>query len=144
MSSKSAALRTGSPRISNPETLAAYPDLQPPVFDRDEMLKRLGDDLQTISDLIDSFLDESPNLMTDLRQALNSHDSKSVERLSHRLKTFARNFGLNRTVAEGLRLEVMGRQDELGEAEPVYVALQDALQQLRDQLLQWQSTEGVN
>jgi hypothetical protein len=46
-------------------------------------------------------------------------------------------------VAEGLRLEVMGRQGDLSEAEPVYVALQDALQQLRDQLLQWQSTEGV-
>jgi HPt (histidine-containing phosphotransfer) domain-containing protein len=131
------------PRNSNPETPAATADLQPPVFDRDEMLKRIGDDLQAISDQIDSFLDETPRLMTDLRQALNSRDSRSVERLSHRLKTLARNFGLNQTVAEGLRLEVMGRQGELSEAEPVYVALQDALQQLRDQLLQWQSTEGV-
>lgn len=131
------------PRNSNPETPAATADLQPPVFDRDEMLKRLGDDLQAISDQIDSFLDETPRLMTDLRQALNSRDSRSVERLSHRLKTLARNFGLNQTVAEGLRLEVMGRQGDLSEAEPVYVALQDALQQLRDQLLQWQSTEGV-
>jgi HPt (histidine-containing phosphotransfer) domain-containing protein len=108
------------------------------------MLKRLGDDLQTISDLIASFLDESTNWMTDLRQALNARDSKSVERLSHRLKTYARNFGLNRTVAEGLRLEVLGRQNQLGEAEPVYVALQDALQQLREQLLRWQSTEGAH
>jgi HPt (histidine-containing phosphotransfer) domain-containing protein len=131
------------PRNSNPETPAATADLQPPVFDRDEMLKRIGDDLQAISDQIDSFLDETPRLMTDLRQALNSRDSRSVERLSHRLKTLARNFGLNQTVAEGLRLEVMGRQGDLSEAEPVYVALQDALQQLRDQLLQWQSTEGV-
>ena len=107
------------------------------IFNHDEMLNRLGDDLDLVTELIELFLEESPKLLADVQSAVQRRDAKAIERTAHRLKGSAGNFGMNEAVATALRLELLGRKGELTDADATYQSLHDELQQLQTELAQW-------
>lgn len=111
------------------------------VFNHGEMVKRLGDDLELVTELIELFLEESPKLLTDVRIAVQRRDAKAIERAAHRLKGSAGNFGMNATVATALRLEVLGRTGELADADATCQSLCEELRQLQEELDQWSEAE---
>lgn len=107
------------------------------VFNHGEMLMRLGDDLELVTELIELFLEESPKLLVDVQLAVQRRDAKAIERTAHRLKGSAGNFGRNATVETALRLEVLGRTGNLSEIDALCQSLSDELQQLQEELDQW-------
>ncbi len=123
----------GTPATSGPR--------QPHVFNRSDIVNRLGDDLELVTELIELFLDESPKLLTDVQQAVELRDAKAIERTAHRLKGSVGNFGMNDTCAAALRLEVIGRKGDLTDAEAAYQSLHDELRQLQAELAKWNPAE---
>jgi CheY-like chemotaxis protein len=71
------------------------------------------------------------------REALQRGDAKAIERTAHRLKGSAGNFGMNATVKTAMRLEVLGRTDDLADVEAICQTLSDELRQLQEELDQW-------
>ena len=111
------------------------------VFNHGEMLNRLGDDLELVTELIELFLEESPKLLVDVQIAVQRRDAKAIERTAHRLKGSAGNFGMNATVKTAMRLEVLGRTGDLSDADATCQALCDELRQLQEELDQWSEAE---
>ena len=113
------------------------------AFNHNELLNRLGDDLDLVTEIIELFLEESPMLLADVQRALERRDAKAIERSAHRLKGSVGNFGMNGTCVAALRLEVLGRTGDLAEADAAFQTLSDQLRQLRAELTEWSQVEAA-
>ncbi len=92
------------PRGSAPEEAAAHPP-EEPLFDRGATLALVGDDPALAREIAALFLESSPALLEELRQAIEGGDAHTAERTAHALKGSASNFFAKRTVEAALALE---------------------------------------
>jgi HPt (histidine-containing phosphotransfer) domain-containing protein len=91
-----------------------------PIIDRaafDELKEMVGDDF--ISELIDSYFEDCPKLMTELRHALESGDAVAFRRAAHALHSTSASMGAIQFAALAHRLEALGKDDRLGQAPPL-------------------------
>jgi len=65
----------------------------------DKLLDLIGGDRGSLAELIESFLDESPMLVDQMRRAAASGDRSALGRAAHTLKSSARDFGANQLSA---------------------------------------------
>jgi PAS domain S-box-containing protein len=82
-------------------------------------LERLKETLggeAALSELIDTFLDEAPNLLSRLRTAVEQRDTDNVRRAAHTLKSNAATFGAHTLVEECRSLEDMAEAGTLAGA----------------------------
>ena len=66
-----------------------------------------------ISELIDAFLDDAPNMLQNMQNALNAKDAESFRRNAHSLKSNANTFGAVELGALAKELEMMGKENNL-------------------------------
>jgi HPt (histidine-containing phosphotransfer) domain-containing protein len=75
-----------------------------------ERLKSIGgDDTSFLSELIDTFLEESPRLMTQLREAAAGGDLEGLRRSAHTLKSNSAEFGASALSGLCRELEEMAK-----------------------------------
>ena len=60
-----------------------------------KLFEVIGESSESLAELIESFLEESPVLLDQLRQAADKGDRISLGRAAHTLKSSARDFGAN-------------------------------------------------
>ncbi|MER9259445.1 Hpt domain-containing protein [Mesorhizobium sp. M0619] len=65
----------------------------------DKLLDLIGGDQDSLAELIESFLEESPLLVEQMRRAAESGDRSGLGRAAHTLKSSARDFGANQLAA---------------------------------------------
>jgi two-component system sensor histidine kinase/response regulator len=99
------------------------------VFDAALALELMGQDVGLMIELANLFCDEYPLLLANLKQAIALGESKAVEQIAHDVKGTTSNFGAGATAAVAKRLEDIGRQGDLREAEATYGALETAITQ---------------
>jgi HPt (histidine-containing phosphotransfer) domain-containing protein len=90
-----------------------------------------GDDF--IVELIDTFLDDTPSQLEQLRTALAAQDAEAFRRAAHTIKSNAATFGANQLAALARELEMMGRENNL-EAGNQLQALEEAAEQVMNEL----------
>ena len=86
-----------------------------------------------ISVLIETYFEDSLDLMKTLKTALAAGDAESFRRAAHTLKSNAAMFGATELSAQARELEMMGREKNL-EVGNKLEALQEAFEQVRDEL----------
>lgn len=79
------------------------------VFDREEALERLDDDVELLDELIEIFLEDTPALVEELRQAIVQGDALVSERLAHSLKGAALNLSCMRMQQIAREMEAAAR-----------------------------------
>ncbi|RPJ26259.1 MAG: Hpt domain-containing protein [Chloroflexi bacterium] len=85
-----------------------------PVIDRvtfEELKQMSGADF--INELIDAFLDDAPNMISQMQIALVAKDVESFRRNAHSLKSNANTFGALELGMLARELEYMGRENNL-------------------------------
>ncbi len=100
------------------------------VIDRDEVVASVGGDPELLREIASVFLEESPRLLAQVRDALDRRDSRALERAAHSLKGCVGNFHAQAAYHSALRLELLAREGDLGEAETAYAALVNEMQRL--------------
>jgi PAS domain S-box-containing protein len=104
-------------------------------LDRADLLNRLvGGDAELLKEVVGVFLDSCPTMLAELKQAVDRRDASAVQRAAHALKGAVANFGAKTASEAAQRLEVMGRDQDLGRAAEAYAALEMALERLRPAL----------
>jgi two-component system sensor histidine kinase/response regulator len=99
------------PRLTSGDlNVADQPDSS---FDRADLMQRLDDDLELISELVQIFLEDAPQLVEELGAAIARGDAVQVNRSAHSLKGSASNFSAGPVVASASRLEQMGKAGDL-------------------------------
>lgn len=86
-----------------------------------------------ISVLIDTYFEDSLDLMNNLKTALAARDAESFRRAAHTIKSNAAMFGAMELSAQARELEIMGREKNL-EVGNKLEALQEAFEQVKDAL----------
>lgn len=104
------------------------------IFNRVEMLERLGDDTEMLSDLIDLFLGECPKMLQGVREAIEREDPSTIERTGHALKGACLNLSASQAAAVASKIETAGREGELGETRELLEQLSDELSLLSEAL----------
>src|SRR3989441_7134688 len=119
------------------------PEATPPVresaetLDRATLQERLAGDQGLLAELVGLFLQDYPRLLTAMREAVARGDAKLLERAAHTLKGAVSNFAAPAATAAALRLEQMGHQANLTQAEEALAALEAELDRLKGLLAQF-------
>ena len=120
-------METAEP-TSAPKPAASQPSDGKAAFDKTIALKRVGGDEAFLKELIEIFLEETPNLMNQVRQAMAEEDSTTLRRAAHSIKGSASNFGAVAVCTLAARLEEMGKGNDLTGAEPAFADLEKAIE----------------
>ena len=90
-------------------------------------------------ELVDTYLQDSPEMLAQMRQALDAQDAESFRRAAHSLKSNSANFGAMQLSALARELEMMGRENHLEQAgetlekaEKEYAQVEQVLEALKN------------
>jgi CheY-like chemotaxis protein/HPt (histidine-containing phosphotransfer) domain-containing protein len=132
----------GWPEITRVPTTASLREQEP--IDTASALARVEGDVELLQEVVALFLEELPDMLTDLREAVTAWDARAIERAAHKLKGSVGNFAAQPAFQAALRLENIGRAGDLTEAELAYSALLQEIEVLKpafDDLIQMQVRE---
>ena len=97
------------------------------VLDLQLALSRVGGDKQLLREIAVLFIEECPQSLAEIQEAVAAGDAARLENTAHALKGSVANFGARDAVATAFCLEQMGRAHEMGEAEGMLRKLENAL-----------------
>lgn len=98
----------------------------------DELKEATGADF--IAELVDTFLEDAPRLMSELQSSLQAHDVETFRRAAHSLKSNSATFGASRLSGLAKELEMLAKEQKLDEAAPKLPAVEEALRCVEDEL----------
>ena len=103
----------------------------------DELKQMSG--AEFINELIDTFLDDAPNLIEEIKSALTTNNVDSFRRAAHSLKSNAATFGAETLASLAKDLEMLGKENKLGETGDRLRALEEAYESVRRELREMKS-----
>ena len=93
------------------------------AFDKDELLERVDGEKEFLAELIEIFINDIPEQLSEIQKAVDNRNSKELEKSAHKLKGAISNFGEKAAFETALRLEMMGRNNRLDGVEETYNTL---------------------
>ncbi len=100
------------------------------VFDKNNALNIIGGDEEFLREIVEIFLTDALQQMSDIKEAVNSRNGDALEKSSHKLKGAVSNFGENATFKTALKLEIIGKENRTDEAEETYSILVEDVERL--------------
>jgi len=109
-------------------------DLTSEVIDREEALARVDGDEGLLADLAKLFCEESPKLLSAVRDAVAKGDTAALKRAAHSLKGSMSTFAARDATEAALRLEEFASEGDLVHAEGAYRLLATQVDRLKQAL----------
>ena len=100
------------------------------TVDQHALLARVDGDRLFLKELVKLFLDDCPQLLTAVRDAIARQDAPALHRAGHTLKGSVGNFCAAAAFEACLRLEMACRAKDFASAAATYVVLERALKKL--------------
>jgi HPt (histidine-containing phosphotransfer) domain-containing protein len=104
------------------------------AVDRDALVALLDGNPDLIITIVDSFLDDCPDYMDAIREAVETGDAEVLKREAHGLKGAAGSLRAQSASEAAEALEEMGRSDDFAEAEAALDTLEQEIDRLKDDL----------
>jgi two-component system, sensor histidine kinase and response regulator len=104
------------------------------VVDSASLLANVGHDTTLQADLVRMFLEDSPKVLEEIRDALARRDAVAVSRVAHRLTGELGILAARAASEAALRLETAGREADLTAAAEAFAALEGEIERLEPQL----------
>jgi two-component system sensor histidine kinase/response regulator len=101
------------------------------AFEDRVLRDRFDGDLDLLRIVAGTFLETSPPLLSDIREAIAAGDAGSVSQIAHRLRGSLANFGADDAVEAAFRLERMGAEGDLAGADAACETLIEGYETLR-------------
>jgi two-component system sensor histidine kinase/response regulator len=101
------------------------------AFNKAKVLERVEGDTELLLELMDLFIDQCPKLLIGINDAITQNDSKALERNAHALKGSVGNFSADTVYNLALKLELMGRNNDMSGAREEYILLEKEIEQLK-------------
>jgi two-component system, sensor histidine kinase and response regulator len=109
-----AALVTSAEQVAESEAL----------FDKEELLERVDNDMELLGHLFELFTRDYPTLLDEIQQAIDSGKVEDLQRAAHTLKGMLGNLSAHDIAKRALTLENMGREETLDGAEDILERLE--------------------
>ncbi|NJN65694.1 MAG: response regulator [Chloroflexaceae bacterium] len=134
-SSISPSAQVGEPAEPGKPVQPAKLTAEPVDFAVLEQLKTVMGRVQVFYELVNLYLEDTPELLSSLRQALEAGDIQVLVRSSHSLKSSSAQIGAMRLSRLSERLEALGRAGALEGAAPLIRMATDEFEQVRKVLM---------
>jgi CheY-like chemotaxis protein len=112
--------------------------LDPEALDR--LIETAGGDADFVGVLLDSFNDDAPAILQELRDGLSAGDDATVRRAAHTLKSNAATFGATNLAALCAELESAARDGELSDGQGAAERIEAAYRAAGAALDEWRAT----
>jgi CheY-like chemotaxis protein len=119
-------------RVEPPAGLAATAEM--PSIDHAAALEKLGGDEELLVEIIDLYLDDSPQVVEKIRAAVADGDAEGAWKAAHRLKGSVGSLSAHPAFEAARDLEVVGREGDLADAAAALERLERELQRLAEDL----------
>ncbi len=117
--------------VELPEPVGAPQSAPGEVLDCAALLEHMEGDPELLAEMVGLFLQDCPQLLAALREALARGDAGALRRAAHTLKGTVSNFAAPAATAAALRLERMGREGDLSQAAEGCAALETEIERLK-------------
>jgi two-component system, sensor histidine kinase and response regulator len=107
------------------------------ILNKTAALECVEGDTELLGELVELFLQDYPQLLDSLRDAIGENDSTTVKRAAHTIKGALLNFGAKRAADAALELEAAGKQGDLCDARSLCERLESQLNAIRPTLAGW-------
>ena len=104
------------------------------ILDQEMALARVDGDEGLLADLATLFCEESPKLLSAVRDAVAKSDAAALQRAAHSLKGSMSTFAARDATEAALRLEELARSGDLADAESAYRLLAAQVDRLKQAL----------
>jgi CheY-like chemotaxis protein len=104
------------------------------VLDKRSALEFIGGDQQLLSQLCETFLEQSPKLLNSVRQAVQDRRPQEVSMLAHTIKGSVSIFAARKATDAASRLEQIGKSNDLSQADEAVESLTQELARLQPEL----------
>ena len=101
------------------------------VWDKSDLLARLMGDTDLAKKIIKVFLEQTPNQIIELKNALKAGDLPNIELLSHSIKGACANIGAGRLQAVACDIETLARSGDVADIKTLFDDLEKELGQLK-------------
>lgn len=109
----------------------------PAVYDLNAALEAVEGDRELLRHMVEAFVLQSPTLSAEITQAIADSDAGMLQRAAHTIRGAVANFAADAANEAAKRLEDIGRTGDLRNASNAQVALEHALFELQNELLQF-------
>jgi len=111
------------------------------AFDGEALLARLDGSTELCGELIETFLEESPQILSAIKIAVERRDAAAIASAAHALKGAVANFGTNHPIfSSAAALELCGKSGDLTEVERLFEATTNALSRLQSEMSSFSET----
>jgi HPt (histidine-containing phosphotransfer) domain-containing protein len=107
-----------------------FSDDLPSIFDLDDALEKVGGDKEILEEILIVFSESYPDQLNELKNAIDSGDTPTVERAAHTLKGSVGVFSAKKALETAFRLETMGHEGNLEEATAACIKLEQEIEEL--------------
>ena len=97
-----------------------------------ELKQMSGEDF--INELIDTFLEDAPQMIAEIKAAHASSNAEVFRRAAHSMKSNAATFGASQLAALAKELEMLGKENKLSEIGDQLQALEEAYASVQSEL----------
>ncbi|MFH1304195.1 MAG: response regulator, partial [Planctomycetota bacterium] len=119
-------------------TKADAPGIEQPVINMRAALKRVGDDVEILNDMVNYFFEDYSVLLQEVRHRAEIGDVDEMVRAAHSLKGLCANFDAQDATKAAKTLETIGQTDNLVATSKAIDILESELDRLTAALNQWQ------
>ncbi|MEV6319052.1 response regulator [Streptomyces sp. NPDC051776] len=114
-----------------------------PVLDTPTLRRLAGSlDKEFVTHLIDTFLEDSPQLVGSIRRSVEERNAEELRRAAHTLKSHAKTFGLPRLVPLCQEVEDLCATGDLSETAPLVARIEAEYRGARDGLVEQRAELG--
>jgi CheY-like chemotaxis protein len=117
-------------------TSGVEPPSSQEVLDESTVRARFEGEPELLREVVNLYLEDCPNLINGIREAVERGDARALERAAHKLKGTVANFAARAAYDAALRMEVMGRAGHLEQAAEALQGLESTLEELKPALLE--------
>ncbi|MBI4641226.1 MAG: response regulator [Candidatus Tectomicrobia bacterium] len=104
------------------------------VFDLNAVLARFSGNVRILTGIAQMFLDDAPQMLSTVQEAIARQDSKALEQAAHTLKGAMSHFSVPSADNAALRLEEIGESGDLSAADAAFAALEYEIDRLTREL----------
>ncbi len=101
------------------------------VFDKSDMLDRLGGDEELCKEIIELFIEDTPKQITELKKALENKDASIVQRQAHSLKGASANTSVLGMQEIAFQIEKAGETGDLEIATSLLLKLEEEFEKFK-------------
>jgi HPt (histidine-containing phosphotransfer) domain-containing protein len=87
--------------------------------------------MELVVDVAGLFLDDCPQLLSDIKDSIAHGDNETLRIAAHTLKGSAANLSARPISEAALKLEMMGRDDDMSSAVEAYTMLEEEFERLK-------------